>query len=140
MTNRKENQLQDFLELINKEWNLSLNEQSVLEYTLTWIKERDISKLFDFVENNYENILDRIPNYKIEEYARSEMDMVDEYDCKDISEYSDDAILDEVFERRLDVESYCEHDIVLQLQLEQLQEKFINLNLEEREKLLGWKI
>lgn len=60
MTIRKQKQLNDFLEEINRVWQLSLNEKELLEDTLDILFKQD---------GNYSYLLSTIPEDKVRKFA-----------------------------------------------------------------------
>ena len=121
MTNRTNKKLQEFKELINRDWQLSLDEEGFLDSVLNLLLSRETDKLSSivnfFYSEEWESLLDMIPDREIEDYASFNLNMIEEGDCevKSLEDFDDDEIKEEYFDRFDIVHS---SDIVTDMNLE----------------------
>lgn len=132
MTNRKQKQLNDFLEEIDRVWQLSLNEKELLEDTLDILFKQD---------NNYSNLLSTIPENKVRKFASGWLDMIEQDDCDDCEEFDIDSVSDydlieEFRYRGLNI-TIKEKDIVTEAQLEEMNELFLSFPAHKRENIIN---
>lgn len=133
MTNRREKQLQEFKELINKDWQLSLEEDEFLDSVLNLLLSRETKKASEivnfFYSEEWENLLELIPEYPIKNYAEFHYDMIDEGDCdeeKTLEDFDDNELLEECSYRGLSkIESA---DIVTEINLEEMTDLFLSFS------------
>ena len=132
---------ENILNYVLEHWKLEDFEEDFLDSVLTLLAEKDLkeanSVLNNFLSEEWENLLGFIPDKDIESYAEWYLNMVDEDDVEDvdIDEFSDSEIEEAYFERFGSVIP-ARTDIILDSQLEELTEKFLNLSFSEREELL----
>jgi hypothetical protein len=126
MTNRTEKQQKDLLKVIEGAWKTTIKEQEFLEEALEMIRNRDISK-YIFYEN-WDDVLNEVPNYKIRDYATEYLDLVEE--C-DENELSDDEIEDKCFRR-----FSMENNVVFDMQIQELFSNFLSADFNKREEIL----
>ena len=130
MTNRKPKQLQEFKELINRDWQLSLDEDEFLDSVLNLLLARETKKAAEivnfFYSEEWESLLDMIPDREIEDYASFNLNMIEEGDCevKSLEDFDDDEIKEEYFDRFDIVHS---GDIVTDMNLGEMNELFLSL-------------
>lgn len=140
MVNRKEIELERFIDEIDHTWKLSVTETELLEDVLNAIRTEsfsEIKKIIDFWENSdFEELLDMIPNYAKESWA-SYNGFIDEYDCpaqKTLEDFDDDEIEQEYFDR---FDRGCNRiDIVTDSQYKEMSDLFLSLDFISRENIL----
>ena len=132
MVNRKEKQLQEFKELINRDWQLSLDEDEFLDSVLNLLLSRETKKAAEivnfFYSEEWESLLELIPEYPIKNYAEFHYDMVEEDDIieKKLCEFDDEEVLEECDERGLSkIESA---DIVTEMNLSEMTDLFLSFS------------
>ena len=132
MVNRKEKQLQEFKELINRDWQLSLDEDEFLDSVLNLLLSRETKKAAEivnfFYSEEWESLLELIPEYPIKNYAEFHYDMVEEDDIieKKLCEFDDEELLEECDERGLSkIESA---DIVTEMNLSEMTDLFLSFS------------
>ena len=98
MVNRKEKQLQEFKELINRDWQLSLDEDEFLDSVLNLLLSRETKKAAEivnfFYSEEWENLLELIPDREIEYYAEKELGMITSDEGKTLDDFSEREIVD----------------------------------------------
>ena len=131
MTNRTNKKLQEFKELINRDWQLSLDEDEFLDSVLNLLLSRETKKAAEIVNffyaEQWEDLLELIPEYPIKNYAEFHYDMVEEDDIieKKLCEFDDEELLEECDERGLSkIESA---DIVTEMNLSEMTDLFLSL-------------
>ena len=132
MVNRREKQLQEFKELINRDWQLSLDEMEILDSVLNLLLSRETKKAAEIVNffyaEQWEDLLELIPEYPIKNYAEFHYDMVEEDDIieKKLCEFDDEELLEECDERGLSkIESA---DIVTEMNLSEMTDLFLSFS------------
>lgn len=132
MVNRREKQLQEFKELINRDWQLSLDEMEFLDSVLNLLLSRETKKAAEIVNffyaEQWEDLLELIPEYPIKNYAEFHYDMVEEDDIieKKLCEFDDEELLEECDERGLSkIESA---DIVTEMNLSEMTDLFLSFS------------
>ena len=132
MTIRKEKQLEEFKDLINRDWQLDLNEMEFLDSVLNLLLSRETKKAAEivnfFYSEEWENLLELIPEYPIKNYAEFHYDMVEEDDIieKKLCEFDDEELLEECDERGLSkIESA---DIITEMNLEEMTDLFLSFS------------
>lgn len=134
MTIRKQKQLNDFLEEINRVWQLSLNEKELLEDTLDILFKQD---------GNYSYLLSTIPEDKVRKFASGWLDMIEKDDCDECEEFDISSVSDYdlVEECQLRGKGYFlknqNVDIVTETQLEEMTELFLSLPSHKREDVIN---
>lgn len=141
MTQRKEKHVQDFIEEINRIWQLSINEEDFLKTVLKLVQKRESDDTYELVENylaeKYTKIIDIIPNSYIRDFAEDYLDMVDEDDCKcDLEYFSDYDILKECEERGIDVVE-SSFDIVTDSQVSEMMDLFLSFSPQKRQDVIN---
>ena len=141
MVNRKEKQLQEFKELINRDWQLSLDEDEFLDSVLNLLLSRETKKASEIVNFFYseerENLLELIPDYYISNYASFNLNMIEEGDCevKSLEDFDDDEIKEEYFDRFDIIHS---GDIVTDMNLEEMSELFLSFSPQKQQDIINF--
>ena len=134
MTNRKPKQLQEFKELINRDWQLSLDEDEFLDSVLNLLLSRETRKAAEIVNffyaEQWEDLLELIPENPIKNYAEFHYDMIDEGDCdcdeeKTLEDFDDWDIKEEYSERFGTKEAL---DIITEMNLSEMTDLFLSLS------------
>lgn len=129
---RKEKNIEQFIEEIDKDWKLTLNEEEFLDSVFNLILEGETEKVANIVNlyysGEYEELLELIPNSDIEYYAHRNLDLIEESDCdceeqKTLGDFDDDEIKEEYFDR---FEGYRNSDIVTDLNVEEMNNLFLS--------------
>ena len=141
MVNRREKQLQEFKELINRDWQLSLDEDEFLDSVLSLLLSRETKKAAEivnfFYSEEWENLLDMIPDYYISNYASFNLNMIEKGDCevKSLEDFDDDEIKEEYFDRFDIVHS---GDIVTDMNLEEMSELFLSFSPQKQQDIINF--
>lgn len=141
MTNRTNKQLEDFKELIDREWQLNLNEDEFLDSVLNLLLSRETKKAAEiinlFYSEEWESLLDMIPDYYISNYASFNLNMIEEGDCevKSLEDFDDDEIKEEYFDRFDIVHS---GDIVTDMNLEEMSELFLSFSPQKQQDIINF--
>ena len=141
MVNRREKQLQEFKELINRDWQLSLDEDEFLDSVLNLLLSRETKKASEivnfFYSEEWENLLELIPDYYISNYASFNLNMIEEGDCevKSLEDFDDDEIKEEYFDRFDIVHS---GDIVTDMNLEEMSELFLSFSPQKQQNIINF--
>ena len=141
MVNRKEKQLQEFKELINRDWQLSLDEDEFLDSVLSLLLSRETKKAAEiinlFYSEEWESLLDMIPDYYISNYASFNLNMIEGGDCevKSLEDFDDDEIKEEYFDRFDIVHS---GDIVTDMNLEEMSELFLSFSPQKQQDIINF--
>ena len=141
MTNRTNKQLEDFKELINRDWQLSLDEDEFLDSVLNLLLARETKKAAEivnfFYSEEWESLLDMIPDYCISNYASFNLNMIEEGDCevKSLEDFDDDEIKEEYFDRFDIVHS---SDIVTDMNLEEMSELFLSFSPQKQQDIINF--
>lgn len=141
MVNRREKQLQEFKELINRDWQLSLDEDEFLDSVLNLLLSHETDKLSSivnfFYSEEWESLLDMIPDYYISNYASFNLNMIEEGDCevKSLEDFDDDEIKEEYFDRFDIVHS---GDIVTDMNLEEMSELFLSFSPQKQQDIINF--
>ena len=134
MVNRREKQLQEFKELINRDWQLSLDEDEFLDSVLNLLLSRETKKAAEivnfFYSEEWESLLELIPEYPIKNYAEFHYDMIDEGDCdcdeeKTLEDFDDWDIKEEYSERFGTKEAL---DIITEMHLKEMTDLFLSFS------------
>ena len=140
MINRKEKELQKFKELINKEWKLSIAEEDFLDTILNLILTQDSKKASEFLESylseEWEEVLEMIPDYHVENYASYNLDMIESRDCeeKSLEDYEDGEIREEYFDRFNIAHT---SNIVSDLNFEEMSELFLSFSPQKQQDIIN---
>ena len=140
MTNRTANQLQKFKEFIDKEWKLSIAEEDFLDTILNLILTQDSKKAGEFLENylseEWEEVLEVVPDSQIESYASYNLDMIESSDCKDksLEDYDDEEIKEEYLDRFDIVHA---SDIVSDMNLEEMSDLFLSFSPQKQQNVIN---
>lgn len=147
----------DVIEHLIKTWNISVYERDVFLPILELFRNKELSKIDDLssiynavVENDFEDLLEYIPDKEIESYAEDELNMIQGKNKQDLVDALED--LDYKFIGNVDVEDMIDSlekdgytveykygsdiNIVLTLQLKEMTEKFLKLSIQERDNLI----
>ena len=141
MTNRTNKQLEDFKELINRDWQLSLDEDEFLDSVLNLLLSCETKKAAEivnfFYSEEWESLLDMIPDYYISNYASFNLNMIEEGDCevKSLEDFDDDEIKEEYFDRFDFVHS---GDIVTDMNLEEMSELFLSFSPQKQQDIINF--
>ena len=141
MTNRTNKQLEDFKELIDREWQLNLNEEEFLDSVFSLLLSRETKKAAEiinlFYSEEWESLLDMIPDYYISNYASFNLNMIEEGDCevKSLEDFDDDEIKEEYFDRFDIVHS---GDIVTDMNLEEMSELFLSFSPQKQQDIINF--
>jgi len=134
MVNRREKQLQEFKELINRDWQLSLDEDEFLDSVLNLLLSRETRKAAEIVNffyaEQWEDLLELIPENPIKNYAEFHYDMIDEGDCdcdeeKTLEDFDDWDIKEEYSERFGTKEAL---DIITEMHLKEMTDLFLSFS------------
>ena len=134
MVNRREKQLQEFKELINRDWQLSLDEMEFLDSVLNLLLSRETRKAAEIVNffyaEQWEDLLELIPENPIKNYTEFHYDMIDEGDCdcdeeKTLEDFDDWDIKEEYSERFGTKEAL---DIVTEMNLSEMTDLFLSFS------------
>ena len=146
MTNRTETQLEIFLSEINRDWKLNLIEEELLEDVLNLIlsgENKRIEQINHLLNEDIEDLLESLDDsYSIARYAERQLGMIPEQDieeceCKELSDYDDDDLLDECASRGLNVEDYSTTDIVTESNLVEMTELFLSFSAQKQNEILN---
>ena len=141
MTNRTNKKLQEFKELINRDWQLSLDEDEFLDSVLNLLLSRETKKAAEivnfFYSEEWESLLDMIPDYYISNYASFNLNMIEKGDCevKSLEDFDDDEIKEEYFDRFDIVHS---GDIVTDMNLEEMSELFLSFSPQKQQDIINF--
>ena len=141
MTNRTNKKLQEFKELINRDWQLNLNEEEFLDSVFSLLLSRETKKAAEivnlFYSEEWESLLDMIPDYYISNYASFNLNMIEEGDCevKSLEDFDDDEIKEEYFDRFDIVHS---GDIVTDMNLEEMSELFLSFSPQKQQDIINF--
>lgn len=104
---RKKN-IGQFIEEIDKDWKLTLNEEEFLDSVFNLILQGESEKVADIVylycSSNYDELLELIPDSDIEYYAQRNLGLIEDVDCdceeqRTLGDFDDDDIKEEYFDR-----------------------------------------
>ena len=141
MTNRTNKKLQEFKELINRDWQLSLDEEEFLDSVFSLLLSRETKKAAEiinlFYSEEWESLLDMIPDYYISNYASFNLNMIEKGDCevKSLEDFDDDEIKEEYFDRFDIVHS---GDIVTDMNLEEMSELFLSFSPQKQQDIINF--
>ena len=141
MVNRTNKKLQEFKELINRDWQLSLDEDEFLDSVLNLLLSRETKKASEivnfFYSEEWESLLDMIPDYYISNYASFNLNMIEEGDCevKSLEDFDDDEIKEEYSDRFDIVHS---GDIVTDMNLEEMSELFLSFSPQKQQDIINF--
>ena len=142
MVNRREKQLQEFKELINRDWQLSLDEDEFLDSVLNLLLSRETRKAAEIVNffyaEQWEDLLELIPENPIKNYAEFHYDMIDEGDCdcdeeKTLEDFDDWDIKEEYSERFGTKEAL---DIITEMNLSEMTDLFLSLSPQKQSEII----
>ena len=134
MTNRTNKKLEEFKELINRDWQLSLDEDEFLDSVLNLLLSRETKKAAEIVNffyaEQWEDLLELIPENPIKNYAKFHYDMIDEGDCncdeeKTLEDFDDWDIKEEYSERFGTKEAL---DIITEMHLKEMTDLFLSFS------------
>lgn len=143
MINREQKQLEKFKTLITKEWKLSLGEEDFLDTILNLLLTQNSKKTSDFLESylseEWEEVLEVIPNYYIQDYSEDILNMIDEGDCdcdeeKTLEDFDNDEIKEEYFDRFDIVRA---GDIVSDMNFEEMSELFLSFSPQKQNEVIN---
>lgn len=140
MINREQKQLEKFKTLITKEWKLSIQEEDFLDTILNLLSAQNSKKTSDVLESylseEWEEVLEAIPNYHIENYASDYLDMIESGDCEDksLEDYDDEEIKEEYLDRFNIVHA---GDIVSDMNLEEMSELFLSFSPQKQNEVIN---
>ena len=108
MTNRTNKKLQEFKELINRDWQLSLDEDEFLDSVLNLLLSRETKKAAEivnfFYSEEWDSLLELIPDRQIRYYAERDLNMIDEDDCDceeqlTLEDFDNEELIAEIYDR-----------------------------------------
>ena len=142
MVNRKEKQLQEFKELINRDWQLSIDEDEILENILEIFRTRDLKKqeqLSYIPFDDVKELLETLDDYAIKSFAETYLNMIEERDCdcdeeKTLEDFDDNEIKEEYFDR-FDVAGSL--DIISDMHLEEMTELFLSFSPQKQQYIIN---
>lgn len=157
MVLRKQNEIDKFIEFIDKEWSLSVNEETVLESVFNLFlagKNTEIKKVEHLLNDETEELLASLSESAIIRYAENELDLISDQDegslvdaledlnfkwsnKVDIEDFDDGEIAEEFYGRDLDRFCNNRYDIVTQSDLEEMTELFLNLSPQKRNEMIN---
>lgn len=146
MTNRTQKQLKDFKELINKDWQLNIQETDFLDTILNLILERNTEKVEKIVDNyldeDWDEILEIIPDSDIQWYAEEELRMVKEdyIQEKTVSDFDNDELLEELNDRGY-AATYnygTGSNIVTDLNFAEMSELFLSFSAQKQQDIINF--
>ena len=142
MVNRREKQLQEFKELINRDWQLSLDEDEFLDSVLNLLLSRETKKAAEivnfFYSEEWDSLLELIPENPIKNYAEFHYDMIDEGDCdcdeeKTLEDFDDWDIKEEYSERFGKKEAL---DIITEMHLKEMTDLFLSFSPQKQDDII----
>lgn len=125
---------EDIREVISKAWNLSIAENDALNYFIEVLKAGDLRRLklvTSTLKEDWDYVLDRIPDSEIESYAEHDLDMES---SKTIDDFEDYELLEEIELRGLDLTEKT--NLKDDTDREELIELFFSKSWVEREEIL----
>ena len=134
MTNRTNKKVEEFKELINRDWQLTLDEDEFLDSVLNLLLSRETKKAAEIVNffyaEQWEDLLELIPENPIKNYAEFHYDMIDEGDCdcdeeKTLEDFDDWDIKEEYSERFGTKEAL---DIITEMNLSEMTDLFLSFS------------
>lgn len=139
MTNRTEKQLEEFKELINRDWQLDLNEEEFLDSVLNLIQSHETKKAAEIVNffyaEEWDNLLKLIPDRQIRYYAERDLNMIDEDECDceeqlTLGDFDNEELIAEVYDRGYT--TFYQHtsnsNIVQDMNLSEMNELFLSFS------------
>lgn len=142
MTNRKEKHIEDFLEVVNKKWNLNLNESEFLESVFILLFNGDIKKISTLINSyfagEYSEVLDMIPRYVKEDWAECN-GFMDKDECPRetyLSDFNNYELLEEIKDRGYTILETNYNDIVSNSMFKEWRNLFENLTMQERQNII----
>lgn len=152
MKNRNSKHIENILDAISENFDLSVNEENIVESFLILLKDGEIKKLKQvehLLIEEFDELLETIPNNTLRRYCESELDMADSQVESGLEDALDD--LDYKWSSKIDFEktiSICEDEgyevlekettsIVEDMQMEEMKELFLNLSCAEKEELIN---
>lgn len=145
MTNRKENNVNEFIKLIDNSWQLSIEEFEVLESVLLAFcgrKITEIKKIEHLINDETDDLLALLDSKEIEKFAEDTLNMINADnceecdDCVDLYDYDDGDLLDECDRRELKVSS--NFDIETQSNLYEIKDLFLAADFNRRQEILKY--
>ena len=141
MTNRTNKKLEEFKDLIDRDWQLDLNEMEFLDSVLNLLLSRETKKAAEiinlFYSEEWESLLDMIPDYYISDYASFNLNMIEKGDCevKSLEDFDDDEIKEEYFDRFGTKEAL---DIVTEMHLKEMSELFLSFSPQKQQDIINF--
>jgi hypothetical protein len=141
MENRTNKQVTDIIDYILEKWDLSVNEEELLDSVLLLFsaqKIEEMKKIEHIVNDETEDLLKLLDSYDIQRFVERHFDMVAECEeCKSLEDYDDDDLLDECANRDINwEENRSRLDIITQSDLEEMTELFLNLSPQKRSEII----
>ncbi|MGB4898938.1 MAG: hypothetical protein WBP57_11015 [Ignavibacteria bacterium] len=138
MTNRTNKKLEEFKELIDRDWQLSLEEDEFLDSVLNLLLSRETKKAAEivnfFYSEEWENLLELIPDRQIRYYAERDLNMIDEDDCDceeqlTLEDFDNEELIAEIYDRGYT--TFYQHtsksNIITDMNLSEMNELFLSL-------------
>lgn len=149
MKARNNKHIENILDAILENFDLSVNEEDIIESFLILLKDGDIKKLKQvehLLNEEFDELLETIPDDIVEDYCERELGMVTHKYMNDVLNEDYDFSLE-----NLDVYEHCQlleskgyevikketTSIVEDMQMEEMKELFLNLSCAEKEDLLN---
>ena len=156
MENRTDNQVEDILDFIKCKWQLSIEEDDVLEsilYLFSARKNNEIKQIEYLINDETEELFKTLNDREVIDYVTENWkfvasddesgleDALDDLNFKWIDKVTNTEMIKSLEDDGWTVEydyKYPKHqaDIVTQSQLEEMTEKFLNLSVQERDNLI----
>ncbi len=150
MVLRKQNEIDNFIEFIDKEWSLSVNEETVLESVFNLFlagKINEIKKVEHLLNDETEELLELLNDSEVIDYVTENWDFIASDDESDLVDALKDLSYD--FSEQLGLEDHIEivedhgyqvletkdsyKDIVSQAMAHQWMELFENMTMQQRD-------
>ena len=153
MENRKTSQVTAILDYTLEMWDLSINEQEVLDSLLIVLARNDVKKLKQvqlLLNNETEELLETLNEREVIKYAENELDLISNQDEDSLVDALDDLNfkwIDKVDED--DMINYLEEngyyieankgnlDIITDSQLEEMNDLFLSFSAEKRQEIIN---
>jgi glutamyl-tRNA reductase len=154
MENRTDNQVYEILDFIKYKWQLSIEEDDVLEsilYLFSARKNNEIKQIEYLINDETEELFKTLNDREVIDYVTENWKFVASDDESGLEDALKDLNYD--FSEQIDLDKHIEivedhgyvvtelrvkhqADIVTQSQLEEMTEKFLNLSTQERDNLI----
>lgn len=142
---RNNKQVTDIIDYVLDRWDLTVNEEELLDSVLLTFSAQNIEKqkqLAHLLNDETEELLETLDNYSVQRYAINTFDLIDEDDCEEcddcvaLEDYDDDEILYECDRRDLSLHVGGRIDIITESQLEEMTDLFLSADFNKRNEIL----